>query len=87
MTYYSTTENKVIGKTNNSNGYDYPYPKIFKLFDDSMVYYASKYFDPEDPTKILGSCDSNIMFAKYGYSFTNTAIYNICTNEKLQDHE
>lgn len=82
MIYYSTTDNKVIDKTDN----EFSHTKRYTLFDDSMVYYASKCFDPEDPNKVLGSFDSDIIFAKYGYAFTNTAIYDSCTCQKLLDY-
>lgn len=83
MIYYSTVNNKVIGRTNYNGGYGFPYPQRYTLFDDQLVYYAARDFDPENPTHITGSYGSDVIFAKYGFAFTNTAIYNSYTNELL----
>lgn len=83
MIYYSTTDNKVIGRTNYDGGNGFPYPKRNTLFDDQLVYYAARDFDPENPTHITGSYGSEVIFARYGFAFTNTAIYDSYTNELL----
>ncbi len=76
MTYYSTTENKVTGKTNYNNGYGFYYPGRYTLFDGEKVYYAGFAFDRHIPTRILGSFDNeDIIFAKYGTVFTKTGLY------------
>jgi hypothetical protein len=85
MTYYSTTDNKIIGKTNYNNGYGFSNPSRNTLFDGRIVYYAGRDFDPEDPTQILGSYGENIVFAKYGCAYSNTALYDSGSNTLLGD--
>ncbi|MDF2885219.1 MAG: hypothetical protein K0R54_5791, partial [Clostridiaceae bacterium] len=76
MTYYSTTDNKVIGKTNYDGGYGFPYPGRYTIFDGEKVYYAGFAFDRHIPARILGSFgDEDIIFAKYGSAFTKTSLY------------
>lgn len=76
MTYYSTTDNKVIDKTNYNSGYGFPYPGRYTIFDGEKVYYAGFAVDRHIPTRILGSYgDEDIIFAKYGSAFTKTSLY------------
>lgn len=76
MTYYSTTDNKVIGKTNYDGGYGFPYPGRYTIFDGEKVYYAGFAVDRHIPERILGSySDEDIIFVKYGSAFTKTSLY------------
>ncbi|MDP4144000.1 MAG: IPT/TIG domain-containing protein [Bacillota bacterium] len=85
MIYYSTTYNKVIGTTNYNNGNGFLTTERYTLFDGEQVYFAGRDFDPVDPTHILGSYGGDIIFAKYGLAFTNTAVYNSYTNALIAD--
>lgn len=76
MTYYSTTSNQVIGKTNNDEGDILPGPGRYTLFDGEKVYYAGFSFDKQIPTHILGNYgNEDIIFAKYGGAYTKTSVY------------
>lgn len=86
MIYYSTTDNKIIGRTNYNSGYGFPYPGRYTLFDGELVYYAGRDFDSENPTHILGIYSGNIILAKYGLAFTSTSLYDSYTNEFLADY-
>ncbi|WP_205694173.1 InlB B-repeat-containing protein [Clostridium sp. JN-9] len=86
MIYYSTTENKVTGKTNYNNGRGFPYLGRYTLFDGEKVYYAGFAFDKHIPTRILGSFDNEeVIFAKYGSAFTKTGLYDSETYSLLGD--
>lgn len=85
MIYYSTTDNKIIGETNYNGGYGFSYPQRYTLFDGELVYYAGRDFEPENPTHIMGNYGGNIILAKYGLAFTNTAIYDSYSTELLID--
>jgi uncharacterized repeat protein (TIGR02543 family) len=88
MIYYSTTDNKVIGKTNYKGGYGFPYPGRYTIFDGEKVYFAGYAFDKQDPTRILGNYDDgDVVFAKYGRVFTDTAMYDSETFELLSHHD
>jgi uncharacterized repeat protein (TIGR02543 family) len=81
MIYYSTTDNKVIGKTDYDGGYGipgygFPYPGRYIIFDGEKVYYAGYDFDKQNPTHILGHYGKeDIIFAKYGAVLTKTSVY------------
>ncbi|NRT80929.1 InlB B-repeat-containing protein [Clostridium beijerinckii] len=76
MTYYSTTNNEVIGETYYNYGYGFHFPGRYTLFDGEKVYYAGFAFDKQDPRQILGQySEEDVIFAKYGSVFTPTSIY------------
>ena len=87
MIYYSTVENKVLGKTSYDNGLGFPYPNRDTLYDGQNVYYAGCKFNPLDPTNILANYGSNkIIQVKQGYVFAKTAIYDKVTNQIVNNY-
>ena len=77
MTYYSTSDNKNIGTTYYDDGYGFPAPGRYTIFDGEKVYYAGFDFDKQNPGQILGSYSKDdIIFVKYGCVYTKTSIYN-----------
>lgn len=87
MFYYSTSENKVISKSTYSNGYGFPYPERYILFDGEKVYYAGYAFDKQNASNILGKySNEDIIFVKYGHAFTKKSLYNSATYELLANN-
>jgi uncharacterized repeat protein (TIGR02543 family) len=86
MIYYSTTDNNVIGQSNYNSGYGFPSPSRITLFDGEKVYYAGFDFDKKNPTRILGSYDGEVIFAKHGVAITNTSVYDSKSYTLLQEY-
>lgn len=87
MTYYSTSDDKVISKTNYDNGYGFPYPVRNIIFDGTNVYYAGRDFKLDDPTRFNGDFGNteNVIYVNKGLVYTNKSIYNKETHIKLGD--
>jgi uncharacterized repeat protein (TIGR02543 family) len=85
MTYYSTIDNKVIGKTNHNNGNGFKFPSRDVIFDGTNVYYAGRDFKLEDPTRFNGDFDTteNIIYVNKDLVFTNKSIHNKDTHTRL----
>ena len=88
MTYYSTSDNKVIGKTNYNGGYGFSFPSRCTIFDGTNVYYAGRDFNMEDPTRHNGDFGGteNVIYVNKGLVYTNKSIYNKDTHIKLGDY-
>ena len=88
MTYYSTTDNKIIGKTNYDGGYGFSNQYRYTIFDGSNVYYVGRDFKLDDPTRFNGDFGNteNVIYANKGLVYTNKSIYNKYTHVKLGDY-
>lgn len=92
MTYYSTIDNKVIGKTNyERRGFSY-YGR-YTIFDGTNVYYAGRDFELDDPTRFNGDFENtedilreNVIYVNKGLVYTNTSIYDKYTHIKLGEY-
>ncbi|MFB7141910.1 YncE family protein [Gottfriedia sp. NPDC056225] len=78
LTYYSTTDNKVIGTLNG-----FPSPKRNILFNGINVYYAGSTFSSENLIKMYNSED--LIFAKQNFLFSSTSVFDEGSNTKLGD--
>jgi hypothetical protein len=88
MSYYSTSENKIINKTNYNGGYGFPYPNRYTIFDGEKVYFAGYGFDKLNATRILGKYgNGDVIFVKYGGVFTKRGIYNGETYELIDQYD
>lgn len=85
LIYYSTSDNKIISRTNYDNGYGFPYPNRYILFDGEQVYYAGRNFNAEDATNIIGNYSDNVISARGGWVFSNKGIYDSHTNKYMLD--
>lgn len=76
MIYFSTIDNKIIGKTKYDRGYGFPYPGRYTLFDGINVYYAGRDFKPDDPVRFNGDFGSpeNVIYVNNGLVYTNKSI-------------
>lgn len=85
MIYYSTSDNKIISKTNYDNGYGFMFPIRCTLFDGEQVYFAERNFNPEDATNIIGNYGKDVISARNGWVFSNMGIYDSHTNKYMLD--
>jgi hypothetical protein len=84
MVYYSTSEKKIISQTNYDNGYGFPYPERYVIFDGEKVYYAGFALDKLNAANILGKYgNKDIIFVKQGNAFAKRRLYNSSTYELL----
>lgn len=88
MIYYSTTDNKVIGSTYYDNGYGFPYPSRYTIFDGTNVYFAGRDFKADDPKIFHGNFGTgeSVIYVKNGLVYTNKSIYDKDTHAKLGDY-
>ena len=88
MVYYSTSDNKVISKTNYNEGGGFYGAVGNVVFDGSNVYYAGRDFKLDDPTRFNGDFGNteNVIYANKGLVYTNKSIYNKDTHVKLGDY-
>ena len=77
LTYYSISENKIIGETAYYNNYGYYSPARVTLFDGENVYYAGRSFSADSPLKINGDFNNNqtVIASELGCVFTSSGIY------------
>ncbi|OPJ58123.1 hypothetical protein [Clostridium chromiireducens] len=88
IVYYSTSDNKVISKTNYNEGGGFYGAVGNVVFDGSNVYYAGRDFKLDDPTRFNGDFGNteNVIYANKGLVYTNKSIYNKDTHVKLGDY-
>lgn len=88
MIYYSTSDNKVISKSNYKKGYGFRYPLRYTIFYGTNVYYAGRDFKLDDPTRFNGDFGNteNVIYANAGLVYTNKSIYSKDTHIKLGDY-
>lgn len=85
--YYNTSENKLTSKTNHSIGQGFLNPDRSVLYDGKYVFYAGRSFSPISATEAYGDYNNgeSVIFAKEGFVFTNSKLYDEDTHIKAGD--